>query len=116
MRSPITSHILDTARGRPATGVRLHLAQQSADGTWQTLATGTTDKDGRVADLLPADSLSTGTYQLTFETAAYFERLNVPSFYPFIQVAFVVEEGQENEHYHVPLLLNPFGYSTYRGS
>ncbi len=106
--SPITTHVLDTARGKPASGIPITL-EFEIEGRWSKIGEGTTDTDGRVGDLLPADvKLSTGTYRITFATAAY------SSFYPSIEVSFVVEDPQQ--HYHIPLLLSPFGYSTYRGS
>jgi len=112
--SAITTHILDTTRGRPAAGVEVHLARQDG-ATWIEVGRGRTDGDGRVGDLLAADeALEPGTYRLHFAIGAYFEELGVTAFYPFAEIAFHVRDGQQ--HYHVPLLLNPFGYSTYRGS
>jgi 5-hydroxyisourate hydrolase len=113
-RSPITSHVLDTAKGCPAAGITAKL-EYKTDSGWTHLGQGTTNDDGRIAGLLPVDhKLKAGTYQLTFETNTYFERLSLPSFYPYVIVVFVVENIAE--HYHIPLLLCPFGYSTYRGS
>lgn len=113
-RSPITTHVLDTARGRPAEGVDVELEIAEGDG-WRFLAGRRTDADGRILDLLPAPpGLEPGTYRLTFAVGAYEEGLGGEAFYPFVPVVFrVVDPGQ---HYHVPLLLSPFGYSTYRGS
>jgi len=112
--SQITSHILDTSLGRPAHGVPIELLQQ-VDGNWLSLGSATTDKDGRVSDLLDSNSiLEAGVYKLKFELNDYYKQVNVDSFYPYAEVVFqIVGDGQ---HYHVPLLLNPFGYSTYRGS
>ena len=112
-RSPVTTHVLDTSRGRPAAGVAVHLARRAGDA-WTSLARGVTDADGRVGDLLPPGSLEAGTYQITFATGAYFEELGVAGFYPSVSIDFTV--AATDEHYHVPLLLNPFGFSTYRGS
>jgi 5-hydroxyisourate hydrolase len=113
--SPITTHILDTARGRPATGVTVILEQAGAGQAWTELARGTTDVDGRVRDLLPDDArLDGGVYRLRFQTGAYFRTLGVKGFYPEVQVVIELEPG--GGHYHIPLLLSPFGYSTYRGS
>ncbi len=113
-RSPITSHVLDTARGCPAAGITAKLEYKSGSG-WTQLGQGTTNDDGRIADLLPLDhKLKAGTYQLTFETNTYFDRLSVQSFYPYVTVVFEIKNA--TQHYHVPLLLSPFGYSTYRGS
>jgi 5-hydroxyisourate hydrolase len=113
MLSPITTHILDTSRGCPAEGVAVHLSVKEA-GTWTGLAEGITDADGRVTDLLQPGSLTVGTYRLTFDIGAYHQVLGVTSFYPEVTVVFHI--GAPDEHYHVPLLLNPFGYATYRGS
>lgn len=106
--SHVTTHVLDSSVGRPAAGVAVEL--QDAAGV--TLATGTTDADGRVADLGP-DSLAPGAYRLVFATAAYFAASGTPTFYPRVTLDFTVADGA---HYHVPLLLSPFAYSTYRGS
>ncbi len=112
--SAITTHVLDTARGRPAAGVAVVLELQTAQG-WQVLGQSATDTDGRVRALLPADFLlAPGTYRLTFDTAAYFAAGQSESFYAQVMINFVVRD--ETQHYHVPLLLSPFGYSTYRGS
>jgi len=112
--SQITTHILDTARGCPAAGVAVSLSLQVADA-WQLLATGTTNTDGRVVDLLPSDRvLAPGTYKMHFDTASYFSDSGQSLFYPWAEVAFRVDE--DGTHYHIPLLLSPFGYSTYRGS
>ena len=109
--SHITTHILDTSRGRPASGVRVELQQPNGENDgWQTLASATTDRDGRCSDLGP-ETLAGGTYRLRFEVAGY---LPEPAFFPEVAVVFVVDPSQA--HYHVPLLLNPYGYSTYRGS
>lgn len=111
--SPITTHVLDTSRGRPAAGIEVKLAQFN-DGRWQTIGRGTTNADGRITDLLEAGTLSIGMYKITFETAAYFSNQNTVGFYPYVPIVF--EITAVDEHYHVPLLLNPYGYSTYRGS
>lgn len=112
--SQITTHILDTALGIPAANVTVKLSVLVAD-TWQLLATGATHKDGRVRDLLPAEKiLPQGVYKMHFDTATYFNMQNQPVFYPWVEVAFSV--SAEGTHYHVPLLLSPYGYSTYRGS
>lgn len=111
--SQITTHILDTTRGKPAKGVTIALYSQQTE-TWQELARGTTNPDGRVADLLPkGEMLARGIYKLKFFTQEYFDQQGVTAFYPFVEIVFAVTAP---EHYHVPLLLNPFGYSTYRGS
>lgn len=114
MRSPITTHVLDTARGRPAAGVAVEL-ERDVGGAFERLATGTTDDDGRVGDLLPAEHrLEPGVYRLSFAVGAYFEVRGVRCFYPSVSILFGIDDPRA--HYHVPLLLSPFGYSTYRGS
>ncbi len=109
----ITTHILDTTRGRPAAGVLIVLTQQDGAG-WCELGRGETDTDGRLKTLLPTEApLPLGIYKLTFHTQAYFQREGGTTFYPFVDIVF---DLASTEHYHVPLLLNPFGYATYRGS
>ena len=115
--SQITTHILDTSRGKPAAGVRVVLTQRCGEpaSEWRELAAGVTDDDGRVSGLLDADvTLAAGEYKLTFDTGEYFHAAATPCFYPRVEVTFHI--AGDGEHYHVPLLLNPFGYSTYRGS
>ena len=113
-RSPITIHVLDTSRGKPAAGVAVIL--ELADGKeWRELAKGKTDGDGRIETLLPKNKpVAPGIYRVTFESGAYFAETKTKTFYPRITVLFEVVVPKE--HYHVPLLLSPFGYSTYRGS
>ena len=108
----ITTHVLDTSRGHPAAGVPVVL-EHAVDSDWLPVGRGTTDADGRANDLLSA-APQDGRYRLTFDTGAYFQALGEAGFYPEVSVTFAVVGGQE--HYHVPLLLSPFGYSTYRGS
>lgn len=112
--SQITTHILDTTIGKPAQGVSIILEQLSTDNKWTLLGEGKTNSDGRLPNLLSADiKLNTGTYRLIFDTASYFKTLGVKGFYPSVTIAF---DLSDDSHYHVPLLLNPFGYATYRGS
>ncbi len=112
--SQLTTHILDTSAGKPASGVKIRLEQAGPDDTWAFIAEGISNADGRVSDLLKSNLvLAPGNYKLHFETAAYFEKQKVKSFYPFVEIVFEILDAS---HYHVPLLLNPFGYSTYRGS
>jgi 5-hydroxyisourate hydrolase len=109
----ITTHVLDTARGKPAAGVPILLERFDEDHWW-ILGRGSTDEDGRLRDLLPEGApLVAGRYRLTFDTSAYFRSRGQSAFYPEVAVVFAVAAG---EHHHVPLLLSPFGYSTYRGS
>lgn len=109
----ITAHVLDTSLGRPAAGLTVRLAVLTPSG-FQTLAEQDTNADGRVGNLLGDGPLHTGTYQLSFATGAYFQRLGHPTFFPEVEVRFNVADSAQ--HYHVPLLLSPFAYSTYRGS
>ncbi len=112
--SPITTHVLDLTSGRPASGIKVHISAQ--DGIrWDDLAVGVTDLDGRVRDLLPEGTpIGIGTYRLQFDTYDYFLAQGVKAFYPAVVVHFAVDDPAA--HYHVPLLLGPFGYTTYRGS
>ena len=113
--SAITTHVLDTSQGRPADGVPVTLQILTAEQHWHELARGTTNQDGRISDLLPMDyALEAGVYRMTFDTATYFNSHNLTGFYPFVPVIFQLNEP--GQHYHIPLLLSPFGYSTYRGS
>ena len=106
--SGITTHVLDTARGRPAAGVPVVLERLDGE-TWRRCGGGVTDADGRARQLLD-EPLAAATYRLTFDTGAYYP----DGFYPHVTICFVVRDAAQ--HHHVPLLLSPFGYSTYRGS
>jgi 5-hydroxyisourate hydrolase len=108
----ISTHILDTTRGRPAAGVEVTLERAAADG-WSAIGRGRTDEDGRVGALM-SESPGPGTYRIVFAVGAWFEAQQVDAFYPEVSIAFRVARG--GEHFHVPLLLNPFGFTTYRGS
>ena len=111
--SQLTTHILDTTKGKPANDVGVILYQFN-NGQWERITGGVTNADGRIPDLLEKDTkMEWGTYKLRFETQSYFARQSLPTFYPFVEIVF---EVRTEEHYHVPLLLSPFGYSTYRGS
>jgi 5-hydroxyisourate hydrolase len=113
--SGITTHVLDTARGRPASGVPVVLEVRDAGGGWREVGRGATDADGRLRELLPEGfAMAEGQYRLTFDTQAYFATDAAQAFYTEVVVSFVVRDA--GAHYHVPLLLSPFGYSTYRGS
>jgi 5-hydroxyisourate hydrolase len=113
--SAITTHILDVSTGRPAASVDVELERRDQGEQWTTVGRGATDADGRLRTLTAADvQLVPGTYRLVFHTRGYFDRAGTRSFYPFVSVVFEVAAG--DAHYHVPLLLSPFGYSTYRGS
>jgi len=110
----LTTHVLDTSRGKPAGGVPVTLEVRSEDGSWKRLDRGATDADGRAGMLANEASIPRGVYRLSFDTAAYFSALNVEGFYPEVLVTFEVRDP--SQHYHVPLLLSRYGYSTYRGS
>jgi 5-hydroxyisourate hydrolase len=112
--SQITTHVLDTALGKPAANVPVVLEFQTASGEWKKLGESATDADGRLKDLLPAKTLEAGKYRLAFDTSVYFAAHGVKAFYPEVIVTFEVKNPLE--HYHVPLLLSAYGYSTYRGS
>lgn len=110
--SAITTHVLDTAAGRPAAGVAVRLEARTVDG-WRELGTGITDADGRIGRLGP-ERATAGTHRLTFDTAGYFARDGRDCFFPEVAVTFTVADP--DQHYHVPILLSPFAVSTYRGS
>lgn len=111
----ISTHVLDTARGKPASGIPVRLEREGGAGTWQPIGDGQTNEDGRCAQLLPEPAaLSLGTYRLVFETAKYFASHKIEGLYPFVEIAFSVRDGES--HFHIPLLLSPNGYTTYRGS
>jgi 5-hydroxyisourate hydrolase len=110
--SHVTTHILDTSIGRPAPGVAVGLEARVGDG-WVGIGTGLTDADGRVKELGP-ERLESGAYRLRFDTAAYFAGIDTDTFFPEVVLTFLVDA--EQAHYHVPMLLSPFAYSTYRGS
>jgi 5-hydroxyisourate hydrolase len=112
--SAITTHVLDTSTGNPARGVALVLDWRNPTGEWMEMGRGVTNQDGRVTNLLAEGPIQTGVYRLSFDTASYFRNQGIEGFYPHVPVVFEVRDGQQ--HFHVPLLLNPFGYSTYRGS
>ena len=115
MRSPITTHILDTAIGRPAAGVSVVLSQKKNTGLGRISPILATNADGRVEDLLPAEhSLEKAIYRLEFFTLEYFQKNNRESLYPSVSIDFEVKDT--TQHYHIPLLLQGFGYATYRGS
>jgi 5-hydroxyisourate hydrolase len=107
----LSTHVLDASTGRPAAGVGVALERRAADGAWARSQAGATDDDGRLR--LPG-MISAGVYRITFGSGDYFTARGVPTFYPEVTVTF--EVTSDTEHYHVPLLLSPFAYSTYRGS
>jgi 5-hydroxyisourate hydrolase len=109
----ISTHVLDTARGRPAAGLAVALSRRGGNGAWSAVGKGVTDDDGRVADLT-SGRVEAGDYRLDFATEAYFKSAGAKAFYPEVSVVFTVADP--GAHHHVPLLLSPFGYSTYRGT
>lgn len=111
-RSRVTTHVLDAVSGRPAVGVAAQLHEEGGDG-WIAIAGGSTDEDGRIADFGPVD-LEAGTYRIIFDTGAYFRAAGTTAFYPEVVLSFTIDDP--SAHYHVPLLLSPYAYSTYRGS
>ena len=112
--SAVTTHVLDVSLGVPARGVAVILERQTGND-WEIVGAGATDDDGRARDLLAPDAdFRTGVYRLVFDTETYFTKRRVEGFYPQVTIAFTVRDA--DSHYHVPLLLSPFGYSTYRGS
>ena len=112
MTSRVTTHVLDAVAGRPAAGVAVAL-EAAAGEAWTAVAQGLTDADGRVGDLGPAE-LAPGTYRVRFETGAWFAERGTAAFYPEVVIPFTLADA--SAHYHVPLLLSPFAFSTYRGS
>ena len=109
----ITTHVLDTAAGRPGTAIAIEL-ERADHGSWHLVGGGVTDDDGRLRTLTPAGPVQPGTYRIRFATGAYFAAQGVSGFFPVVEIQFTVADG--TQHYHVPLLLSPYGYSTYRGS
>lgn len=112
--NPLSVHVLDQRNGQPAAGIPVTLEQRAGAG-WRELASATTDAQGRVAALYPAgQALTAGDYRIVFQTGAHYARQGQATFYTRIPVEFTV--AAPDQHYHIPLLLSPFGYSTYRGN
>ena len=110
--SGFSTHVLDLATGRPAADLAIRLERRSGDGAWATVGTGLTDANGRIAGLAP-DGLTADPHRVIFDTGAWFAARGLTVFYPEVIVHFIPDGGG---HHHIPLLLSPFGYSTYRGS
>jgi len=111
----ISTHILDLALGKPAKDVPVRLERQESNGGWRVLSLLRTDNDGRCAQMFPEnESLRAGNYRLAFDTAGYHLAQNVQGLYPVVEITFYVREGES--YFHIPLLLSPHGYTTYRGS
>ena len=112
--SGITTHVLDTSIGRPAASVKIRLQTREGSDHWKTIGEGSTDDDGRLRTLLGDQPLRTGHFRLIFDIRSYFEQNGRETFFPEAMITFEIKDA--SQHYHVPLLLSPFGYSTYRGS
>ncbi len=113
--SRISTHVLDTARGKAAAGVPVRLERQDSSGKWVRVGSAQTDQDGRCSELLPGgETLREGIYRLAFDTDSYFAAWNQQGLYPVVEITFRVRNGES--HFHIPLLLSPNGYTTYRGS
>uniref|UniRef100_A0A4W2C7F3 5-hydroxyisourate hydrolase n=1 Tax=Bos indicus x Bos taurus TaxID=30522 RepID=A0A4W2C7F3_BOBOX len=113
--SPLTTHVLDTASGLPAQGLYLRLSRLEDCGQqWTELKKSCTDRDGRCPGLLPPGQMKAGTYKLSFDTKGYWQKRGQESFYPYVEVVFTITN--ETHKFHVPLLLSPWSYTTYRGS
>ena len=112
--SQITTHVLDTSKGMPAEGIKISLQKPINDNLWEDITSGITNNDGRIPSFLNENQvLKPGIYRMLFDTQSYFQKNSIKGFYPYVPIVF---EVKDTEHYHIPLLLNPFGYSTYRGS
>jgi 5-hydroxyisourate hydrolase len=110
----LSSHILDSSKGAPVSGVTIKLEKYNEQAkTWSFIDEKITDKDGRISDFLNSDKSNLGIYKLTYYTSNYFKKNGIESFYPFIEVVFQIKDAN---HYHVPITLSAFGYSTYRGN
>lgn len=110
----LSTHILDVSKGIPAPGVRIKLEKYNQQSeTWTFVDEKKTDTNGRISDFLPSENANSGIFKLIYYTRDYFSKSNTESFYPFVEVVF---EIRDKNHYHVPITLSPYGYSTYRGS
>jgi 5-hydroxyisourate hydrolase len=110
----LSTHVLDSARGQPAAGVAVRLDRRDPDGGWTELASAQTGPDGRLSGWLPDGQLAAGVHRLTFGTGGYYASQGVATLYPEVTVTFEVSD--QGAHYHLPVLLSPYGYSTYRGA
>ena len=111
----ISTHVLDMARGKPAKDVPVRLERQESGGQWRVLASSQTDADGRCPELFPgSETFCAGTYRLVFDTSSYYLLKKMQGLYPVVEITFQVLEGES--HFHIPLLLSPYGYTTYRGT
>lgn len=113
-KNPVSVHVLNLQTGIPSTGVTVELDQQR-DGSWVKLASGVTDANGRISALYPqGKTAESGNYRVVFKTGDYYAAMKQKTFFPEIPVIFTLDNP--GQHYHIPLLLSPFGYSTYRGN
>lgn len=113
--SRISTHVLDVAQGKPAKHVPVRLERQDPAGDWRVLSVSQTDDDGRCPQLLPQnETLRAGAYRIAFDTSTYHLAQNIQGLYPAVEITFQVQDGES--HLHIPLLLSPHGYTTYRGS
>ncbi|XP_072040116.1 5-hydroxyisourate hydrolase-like isoform X3 [Amphiura filiformis] len=112
--SPLTTHVLDTSKGEPARALKIELYKSTGENEWTSIANGETNNDGRLPALLTQADFTRGIYKIKFDTGDYFRKNSVEGFYPYAEVVFEIQDP--NQHYHVPLLLSPYSYSTYRGS
>ena len=111
----VSTHVLDVAQGKPAENVAVRLEKREHSGAWTLLGSSHTDVDGRCGQLLSGgDTLPAGVYRLAFDTASYYGAQNVDALYPVVEITFQVRDGESQ--FHIPLLLSPYGYTTYRGS
>jgi 5-hydroxyisourate hydrolase len=111
----ISTHVLDLVRGKPAADVPARLERQDPAGGWRIVTSARTDQEGRCPQLLPeGGGISAGVYRLIFDTASYFAQQKMVALYPVVEIPFQVQAGES--HFHIPLLLSPYGYTTYRGS
>jgi 5-hydroxyisourate hydrolase len=111
----ISTHVLDMVHGKPAQDLPVRLEKQNSAGDWRLLTSAHTDQDGRCPQLLPAgEDLPAGIYRLIFDTGGYYGLQKIDALYPVVQVTFQAQDGES--HFHIPLLLSPNGYTTYRGS
>lgn len=111
----ISTHVLDVAQGKPAQDVAVRLERRESAGNWVVLSASRTDRDGRCVQLLPEDDgLRAGIYRLSFDAASYHHAQKTEGLYPVVEITFQVHEGESR--FHIPLLLSPYGYTTYRGS
>ncbi|CAB4056509.1 uraH [Lepeophtheirus salmonis] len=111
--NPLSSHVLDTSKGCPAEGIKIKLFKQK-DHDWKLIGEKITNQDGRVSGFLGWEDFNAGLYKLHFEVSEYFDKTKTEAFFPYVEIVFKIKDPES--HYHVPILLNPYGYTTYRGS